>query len=68
MNRYYFKLLGKPLTSSEIHFFNAYRLHAKRFGIITDINLNEIAELETHWGFVYTEFLAEWPEIADRFA
>lgn len=37
----YQKLTGHALTGAEVNFFNAYRLHASRLGVTTDIDLSE---------------------------
>jgi len=63
----YQKLLGHPLTSSEVHFFNAYRIHVSRKGVSTDINLNENEIEEESWKPVFEIFAMEWPEIVRRF-
>lgn len=41
----YHKLTGHAFTGSEVSFFNAYRLHASRIEVSTDIDLSD-SELE----------------------
>ena len=48
-NRYH-KLTGHAFTGSEVSFFNAYRLHASRIGLTTDIDLSDDEMEESHWG------------------
>ena len=63
----YHKLTGHAFTSSEVHFFNAYRLHASRVGVTTDIDLNDSELQEEHWGPTFEKFASEWPEVVRRF-
>jgi len=63
----YHKLTGHAFTSSEVHFFNAYRLHASRIGVTTDIDLSDSELQENHWGPTFNTFAAEWPEVVQRF-
>ena len=62
-----YKLIGYPFTSSEVHFFNAYLLHASRLGITTDIDLKDEEMSEDHWGPVFENFALKWPEVVSRF-
>lgn len=61
------KLAGQALTTSEVNFLNAYRLHASRLGITTDIDLNDGETQEGHWLPTFVAFAAEWPQVAQRF-
>ena len=61
------KLTGQPLTASEIHFLNAYRLHASRIGVTTDIDLSEEEMAESHWLPTFERFGMEWPQVVRRF-
>lgn len=63
----YNKMVGYPLTSSEVNFFNAYRLHASRLGISTDIGLKDEEMSEDYWGPVFENFALKWPEVVSRF-
>ncbi|MBM3211418.1 hypothetical protein FJZ33_04305 [Candidatus Poribacteria bacterium] len=63
----YNKLTGYPFTSSEVNFFNAYRLHASRLGITTDIDLKDEEMSEDYWGPVFEDFASKWPEVVSRF-
>jgi len=59
--------LGHPLTFSERHFLNAYRLHAAKLGITTDISLKLEEEDEAHWRPALDRLASEWPQIVARF-
>jgi hypothetical protein len=63
----YHKLTGHAFTSSEVHFFNAYRLHASRVGVTTDIDLEDSELQEEQWGPAFERFASEWPDIVRRF-
>lgn len=65
-NRYH-KLTGHALTGSEISFFNAYRLHASRIGVTTEIDLSNDEMEEDHWGTTFHRFAMDWPEVVQRF-
>lgn len=65
--RRYHKLTGHPFTASEVHFFNAYRLHALRIGVTTDIDLKDDEMEENHWEPVFQTFAMEWPGVVRRF-
>lgn len=63
----YHKLTGHAFTSSEVHFFNAYRLHASRIGVTTDIDLSDEEMEQEHWGPIFEDFAMKWPEVVARF-
>ena len=63
----YFKLTGFAFTSSERCFFNAYRLHAAKHGITTDINLSEEEEKEENWRGAFEDLSSQWPQVVERF-
>jgi len=63
----YYKLTGHPFTASEVHFFNAYRLHASRVGVTTGIDLSDDEMQEDHWSSTLEAFAMEWPQVAQRF-
>jgi len=63
----YQKLTGYVFTGSEISFFNAYRLHASRIDVTTDIDISDEEEKENHWGKTFEQFAMEWPEVVQRF-
>lgn len=65
-NRYH-KLTGHAFTLSEIHFFNAYRLHASRIGVTTDIDLKDKEMEQDYWGSTFEDFSMNWPEVVARF-
>ena len=56
-----------PLTTSEIHFFNAYRLHAAKLGKTTDIIVSEEELREENWIECFKELESKWPEVVERF-
>jgi hypothetical protein len=61
------KKVGLPLTSSERSFYNAYRIHASRIGITTNIEL-EPGELESRsWEIPFNKLEREWPKVTARF-
>jgi hypothetical protein len=62
-----FRLSGHPFTASEKFFFNAYRLHASRLGVTTNIELSEKELQEENWKPAFQDFLAKWPQVASRF-
>ena len=62
-----FKRMGYPLSSSERNFFNAYRLHASRIGVTTNLELKE-GEVESgKWRTPFLEFKSKYPEVVERF-
>ena len=63
----YHKLGGYPFSPSEINFFNAYRLHASRVNVTTDIDLDDSELEEEHWGPTFEQFASEWPTVVRRF-
>lgn len=66
MKRIY-KMTGLPLTASERHFFNAYRIHASRLGKTTDISVTEEELSEDNWKPAFNELAIKWPEVVARF-
>ena len=63
----YYKLTGHPFTRSEVSFFNAYRFHASRIYVTTDIDLSDDELKEDHWGDIFQRFAMEWPEAVQGF-
>jgi len=63
----YQKLTGCSFTATEIHFFNAYRLHASRIGATTDIYLNDEEMEESRWDPTFKAFAIERPEVVKMF-
>lgn len=63
----YHKLKGYPFTGSEVSFFNAYRLHASRIDVTTNIDLSDNEMEEDYWGTTFKRFAMEWPEVVQRF-
>lgn len=64
--RYYMRVVGHPLTASEINFFSAYRLHAKAIGASIDIDVTD--EDETEYGTAcLNRFADEHPDIAANY-
>ncbi len=62
-----FKLTGFAFTASERCFFNAYRLHAAKHGITTDIDLSEEEMEEENWRPAFEDLATQWPEVVARF-
>jgi hypothetical protein len=65
--RRYHKMTGHAFTGSEVSFFNAYRLHASRIDVTTDIDLSDRELEEENWGATFQRFAMEWPEVVQRF-
>lgn len=65
--RYYFRVVGEPLTGSEINFFSAYRLHAQAIGESLDVGLEDEAEREKGKAALL-RFAEEYPGIAVMFS
>ncbi len=63
----HFKLLGQVLTSSEVNFFNAYRLHADRLGIPSDITVSESEIEDGVWYACLVDYAEKYPESVARF-
>jgi len=55
------------MTASERHFFNAYRLHALRLGVTTDISLSKKELKRGKWQRAYLHFARGWPKVVARF-
>ena len=62
-----YKLVGHAFTASERNFFNAYRLHASKFGITTNINVTDTELREEHYMKSFEELANKWPEVVARF-
>lgn len=54
----YHKLIGRPIRASEVHCFNAYRLHASRMGVTTNIELKDQEIAEDNWKPAFEAFVA----------
>lgn len=59
--------MGRALTFSERHFVNAYRLHAVRLGLSTDVGLGPSEENEDSWRPAFDRLASEWPQVVARF-
>lgn len=55
------------ITLSEIHFFNAYILYAKKLGITTDISVSEEELKKENWMPIFEDLAIKWPEVVSRF-
>lgn len=62
-----YKLSGYPFTASEKYFFNAYRLHASKLGVTTDITVSEEEAEEDNWRTAFTDLATRWPQVVARF-
>lgn len=58
---------GIPVTASERHFLNAYRLHAVRAGETRDVEVTEEELDERHWAPVFRDLCYKWPAVVQRF-
>ncbi len=63
----YHNLTGFPLTASERNFFNAYRVHAGKHGITTDLDLSEKEMEDENWHPAFDDLATQWPEVVARF-
>jgi hypothetical protein len=61
------KLTGHAFTSSEVNFFNAYRFHASRIGVTTDIDLKDKEAEQENWEATFEDLAKKWPEVVERF-
>lgn len=66
-SRVHMRVLGHPLTASEINFFNAYRLHASATGKSLDLEVSDGERKATAHASI-ERFAAEWPVVAGRIA
>ena len=62
-----YRLSGQPFTASEKFFLNAYRLHASRLGVSTNIELTDDELKEGNWAPAFLDFEGKWPKVAARF-
>ena len=62
-----YKSVGHAFTASERNFFNAYRLHASKVGITTNINVTDAELREEHYMTSFEELAHKWPEVVARF-
>ena len=62
-----FKLSGYPFTASEKYFFNAYRLHASKLGVTTDIEVSEEEAKEDNWRDAFADLASKCPQVVARF-
>jgi hypothetical protein len=60
------RLTGLALTGSEMNFFSAYRFHACRIGVATDVDPTDEETEEDKWKPVFEEFSAAWPESVEK--
>ena len=58
---------GVPITSSEVNFFNAYRLHADRLGVTRDVSVSEVELASRAWQDCLMDYAAKYPESVARF-
>ena len=61
------RLAGVPLTSSEVNFFNAYRLHADRLGLTRKVSVSDEEIALGDWQACLTDYAAKYPESVARF-
>jgi hypothetical protein len=59
---------GFSLWSSELNFFNAYRLHAAKLGRPTEIEPLQELEIEReNWNPCFEDLAGKWPAVVRRF-
>ena len=66
--RHYAKVLGHPLTQSEVNFFSAYKVHAARIGVDADLEVADDTTSMDRIAESVERFKLEWPEVAARFS
>lgn len=59
---------GHAFTTSERHFFHAYRYYAERIGVPTNLVLSYEELDESFWQHAYCDFLQSHPEVNGRFS
>lgn len=64
---YYHSVLGDAVTASEVNFINAYRLHASKLGVTTDISVSDDEMLQDNWYPAFVALTIKWPEVTARF-
>lgn len=64
--KFYLKKTGLFFSASEMSFISAYRIHASRFGKITDTALSANELKENYWMEVFIYFAQKWPQVAIR--
>jgi hypothetical protein len=64
---YYSKRIGYPVTTQEINFFNAYRLHADRLGMSRNLYVPDEEIATGHWEGCLQDYGAKYPEAVARF-
>jgi len=62
------KATGMAFTSSEINFFNAYRLHADRLGLTRDITVSHDEIASGLWEKCLDDYGTKCPEAVARFS
>ena len=65
--RRFFRLAGAPVTSSEVNFFNAYRLHADQLGLTRNITVPDEEIALGDWQACLADYAAKYPESVARF-
>ena len=65
--RLMYKKIGKVFTISEKNFINAYRLHAVKLNITTDVSVSEEELDKENWMPVFLDLSIKWPEVVKRF-
>jgi len=64
---YYSKRVGYPVTTQEINFLNAYRLHADRLGMPRNLDVPEEEIAAGYWEECLQDYGAKYPEAVARF-
>jgi hypothetical protein len=62
-----YKITGHAFTASERNFFNAYRFHASKIGITTNINVTDAELRDEHYRKSLEELANQWPSVVARF-
>ncbi len=61
------KWIGTPFTSSEINFFNAFRLHADSLGIPNTLEVSDSEIERGEWKKCLIDYAGKYPEAVRRF-
>jgi len=58
---------GITLMGSEKNFINAYRLHANKLGITTDVSATDEEMLEENWIDCFKDLAKKYPQVVNKF-
>jgi hypothetical protein len=64
---YYHSVIGDAFTASEVNFINAYRLHASKLSVTTDVSVSNDEMIQDNWYPAFVALTMKWPEVTERF-